>query len=233
MRGVVRLAKFAGRSPDQLGPEDIRAFQLDLLKHEVSWSLFNQTVCGLRGSLVRRCSGPRTCRRCRSASGRASCRRCSAPTKWFGCSTPPGPAATVCFCKPLTPAACACCELLHLQVGDIDSARMFVIVRQGKGRKDRLVPLSARLLTELRAYWRMHQPRSWLFPGAKADRPLCASTVQRLCKRTRQGAGIDKPATMHTLRHVRDAPAEAGVDVVTLQKMLGHSDLHTHALTCT
>ena len=57
-------------------------------------------------------------------------------------------------------------ELVHLQVTDIDSARMVVVVRQGKGRKDRLVPLSQRLLDELRVYWRRYRPDGWLFPGA-------------------------------------------------------------------
>jgi integrase/recombinase XerD len=121
-------------------------------------------------------------------------------------------------------------ELLHLQVTDIDSARMVVHVRQGKGAKDRLVPLSQRLLDELRAYWRQYRPRTWLFPGAFPDRPMTASNVQRLFQRLVQQAGIRKPATPHTLRHSYATHLlEAGIDVVTLQKILGHRDLSTTA----
>jgi integrase len=70
-------------------------------------------------------------------------------------------------------------ELLHLRVGDIDSARMVVHVRQGKGGKDRLVPLSLRLLQELRDYWLRCRPRTWLFPGQKPDGTLSAGNLQR------------------------------------------------------
>jgi len=122
-------------------------------------------------------------------------------------------------------------EVLGLKATDIDSARMFVVVRQGKGRLDRLVPLSPRLLTELRAYWRMHRPRPWLFPGAKSDQPLCAAAVQRMMQRTRQAAGIHKPATLHTLRHSFATHLhEAGVDLVTLQKLLGHRSIDSTLL---
>src|SRR5206468_2126853 len=92
-------------------------------------------------------------------------------------------------------------ELLHLQVADIDSARMLIQVRQGKGAKDRLVPLSLRLLGELRAYWRVYRPRTWLFRGRHPDRPLSGGQVQRRFLRLRRLAGITKRCTMHTLRH--------------------------------
>jgi site-specific recombinase XerD len=121
-------------------------------------------------------------------------------------------------------------ELLHLQVTDIDSARMVVHVHQGKGGKDRLVPLSARLLEELRGYWRFYRPRPWLFPGAGGKRPLHPANVQRLCRRLLPKAGITKPITPHTLRHsFATHLLEAGVDVVTLQRILGHRDLQTTA----
>lgn len=73
-------------------------------------------------------------------------------------------------------------ELLHLCVTDIDSSRMVIVVRQGKGRKDRLVPLSPRLLKELRDYWRWARPKTWLFPGQTPDRPLYSGVVQRMCR---------------------------------------------------
>ena len=121
-------------------------------------------------------------------------------------------------------------ELTRLQVTDIDSARRVVIIRQGKGRKDRLVPLSLRLLEQLRAYWRRYRPQRWLFPGSDPGRPICPGTVQRQCQRAVHRAGLKKRCTPHTLRHSYATHLlEAGVDLVTLQAILGHTDLRTTA----
>jgi len=121
-------------------------------------------------------------------------------------------------------------ELLHLQVTDIDSARMVVNVRQGKGAKDRQVPLSARMLTELRQGWGRHRTKLWLFPGQQAGKALSAGQAQRICRRVVRRARLKKSASMHTLRHSYATHLlEAGVDGVTLQKLLGHSDLSTTA----
>ena len=121
-------------------------------------------------------------------------------------------------------------ELVHLQVPDLDSARMVVQVRQGKGQKDRLVPLSPRLLAELRAYWRQYRPTTWLFPGQPRTGHLHAGSVQRLVHQLVQHLGLRKPVTVHTLRHSYATHLlEAGVDVVTLQRLLGHRDLRTTA----
>jgi site-specific recombinase XerD len=121
-------------------------------------------------------------------------------------------------------------EVLHLRVTDIDSARMVVHVRQGKGGKDRFLPLSVRLLAELRAYWRQYRPTTWLFPGATPDRPLNHSSVQRPFQQLVRKAGLSKRVTPHTLRHSYATHLlEAGVDVVTVQRLLGHNDLQTTA----
>jgi hypothetical protein len=123
-------------------------------------------------------------------------------------------------------------EVLDLEIGDIDSARMVVHVRQGKGNKDRFVPLSLQLLTELREYWRVQRPTRWLFyaQGKTGQRPVHPGTVQRQLRRTLKKAGLRKAATMHTLRHsFATHMLEAGVDVMTLQKILGHSQLSTTA----
>ncbi len=121
-------------------------------------------------------------------------------------------------------------ELLGLQVTDIDASRMVVTVRHGKGAKDRQVPLSARLLLALRRWWSTHRHPRWLFPGQTPARPLSDGMVQRIAQRVVKHAGLRKKATLHTLRHSYATHLlEAGVDVVTLQKLLGHSDLSTTA----
>jgi integrase len=92
-------------------------------------------------------------------------------------------------------------ELLGLRVQDIDSARQVLLIRHAKGQKERLVPLSPRLLTALRAYWSEHRPATWLFPGIKPDKALTGGCVQRLCKRTARRAGLTKGVSPHALRH--------------------------------
>jgi site-specific recombinase XerD len=120
-------------------------------------------------------------------------------------------------------------EGLHLQLPDIDSRRMLLHVRSGKGQKDRLVSLSPVLLEELRAWHRIRRPTTWLFPGQRNE-PIHSSTIQRACRDAAIAAGLTKHATPHTLRHSYATHLlEAGLDVRTLQKLLGHSQLSTTA----
>ncbi len=96
-------------------------------------------------------------------------------------------------------------ELCQLKVTDIDSKRMSVRVDQGKGNKDRFVPMSLRLLEQLRDYWRRVRPTAqWLFTGHPKDRPLTRSGPAWIYKTAKQKAGIDKPGGVHTLRHYTD-----------------------------
>jgi site-specific recombinase XerD len=229
--GVARLAQHFHRSPDLLGPQDIRAFQLELIRRAVSWSLFNQTVCALRlfyavtlqrpdhVPFIPYAKKPKTLPIVLSTeevlrfldAARAGRERVLFQTTY----------------------ACGLrlAELRHLRVADIDSARMVVLVHQGKGRKDRLAPLSLRLLEELRTYWRRYRPRTWLFPGLDDARPLCGGTVQRMCQRIATRAKLVKHVSPHTLRHsFATHLLEAGVDLRTLQAILGHTSLNTTAV---
>ncbi len=228
---VAQFARHFGRSPEVLGPEEVRTYPLHLIGRGVSWSMFNQTVCALRFLYGKTLQRPE-----------------QVPMIPFGkqpktlpCVLSPDEVARLLEAtqpgreRVMVQTAYACGlrleELLHLQVTDIDSSRMVVHVHQGKGRKDRLVSLSPRLLEELRAYWRCHRPRTWLFPNRTQQGPLHAGTIQRQFRRAVKRAGLGKPATMHTLRHsFATHLLEAGVDVLTLQKLLGHAQLSTTAL---
>jgi len=120
-------------------------------------------------------------------------------------------------------------ELVHLCVDDIRSDRMLILVRGGKGDKDRYTLLSPRLLEELRGYWIQFRPRRWLFPGPK-ERPLSVSTPQRVFYRAKTKAGIKHGHGIHSLRHsFATHLLEAGVDVATIGRLLGHSALSTTA----
>ena len=122
-------------------------------------------------------------------------------------------------------------EALSLQLRDVDSARMVLTVRHGKGDQDRRVTLSPVLLQALRAYWRAYEPPSCLFPGKDPDRPLSHSVIQRALKAARSRAGIAKPATPHTLRHSYATHLmEAGTDLRVIQTLLGHRSLRTTAI---
>ncbi len=119
-------------------------------------------------------------------------------------------------------------EVLHLKLSDIDSERMILRVDQGKGKKDRNVMLSPALLETLRAYWRESKPRMWLFPGHPPKRPLNASVIQRAFIVAKQVARITKPVSFHSLRHsFATSLLESGVNVRTIQALLGHSSLGT------
>jgi integrase len=113
-------------------------------------------------------------------------------------------------------------------VAQIDGRRQQIHISDSKGSKDRMVPASPRLLEELRKYWKLHRPGNYLFPGKTADTPLSSATVQKACKLGIAKAGIRKPATPHTLRHsFATSMLEAGVDILTISKLLGHSSFVT------
>ena len=230
---VLRVAQFAQhfrRSPDQLGMEDVRAYQLHLLEQQASWSRFNQTVCALRfffGVTLGRADQVPLIPYGKRPRTLPSVLAPEEVLRLFD-AAPAGRQRL--RLQVLYACGLRLNELLHLRPTDVDSARMVVMVRQRKGRKDRLVPLSRRLLQELRDYWRMYRPTGWLFPGESADGTLCPVTVQRQCQVAAQRAGLTKPCTPHTLRHSYATHLlEAGVDVLTLQAILGHHDLRTTA----
>jgi integrase/recombinase XerD len=109
-------------------------------------------------------------------------------------------------------------EVTHLRVSDIDSARMCIRIDQGKGRKDRYVPLAPRLLVQLREYWREQRPAHWLFPGSRIDRPMTRPRAWQLYVKARE-------------RHKRHCFAthllEAGTELVVIQRLLGHNSIRS------
>jgi len=124
-------------------------------------------------------------------------------------------------------------ELRHLQVRDIDSRRMLIHIQQGKGGRDRYVPLSATLLETLRAYYRWMRPKTWLFPGTiqnwRADKPITPKVVWDACREAGKRAKLEKRVSPHLLRHSYASHlVEAGADLRTVQLLLGHVKLeHT------
>jgi integrase/recombinase XerD len=132
---------------------------------------------------------------------------------------------TVCYAAGLRIS-----EAVHLKVADIDSQRMVIRVEQGKCQKDRYVMLSPKLLQILRAWWSMNKPKHWLFPGDRVDTCISSDAVELACQKAHQRCGIAKPITPHSLRHgFATHLLESGTDVRTIQLLLGHRSLATTA----
>jgi len=230
VRGVARFARHFGRSPDLLGVEHVRDFQLYLLAQRVCWSTFNQCVCALRFFFATTCGQPGLVQQIPFGK-RPRILPCvlsrDEVLSLFEAATA-GRDRTL--LRTAYAAGLRVSEVVHLQVQDIDSARMVLHIRQAKGLKDRLVPLSPVLLAELRDYWRHSRPAVWLFPGQDGNSHLSIAWVQRVCHRAVLRAGLSKKASMHTLRHSYATHLmEAGVDLLTLQRLLGHRNLQTTA----
>jgi site-specific recombinase XerD len=121
-------------------------------------------------------------------------------------------------------------EALHLRVPDLDSQRMMIRIEQGKGHRDRYVPLSPKLLELLRTYWRKTRPQPWLFPGQFPNQPLRREAVRDAIARASEHAGLKKQISPHSLRHAYAVHLlEAGTDIRKIQLLLGHRSLSTTA----
>jgi integrase/recombinase XerD len=229
---VSLFARYFRRSPEQLGPEHIRQYQLYLVEEKkCSWSRFNQTVCALR-FLYRNTLGkdwavthipfPRKQKKLPVVLSRDEVAQFLAAIHCLKYRT----ILSLCYGAGLRIS-----EALNLQVTDIDSKRMMIRVRQAKGHKDRFVMLSPKLLDLLRQYWKAERPTSWLFPGRPKDHPLDSTTLQHVCRLARRDSGIIKPVTPHTLRHsFATHLLEAGANIRTIQLLLGHNSLQTTAV---
>jgi integrase/recombinase XerD len=122
-------------------------------------------------------------------------------------------------------------EALRLKIKDIDSKKMRIYVRESKNGKDRVTFLSTKLLPELRIYFKRYLPETFLFYGYHKDQPLSAASVQSAFKRAHLASGISKEASVHTLRHsFATHLVNNKIDILTLQKLMGHSSIKTTAI---
>jgi len=223
---VAQFARHFGRSPEILTPEHAREFQLHLLQKKVSWSTFNQSLCALRffygttlgrKDFVQRLPYGKKPKRIPVVLSRDEI------VKLLQCipSRKKRMVLTTMYATGLRVG-----EAVRLSVNDIDSRRMTILVARGKGNKQRLVPLSPKLLTELRLFWQTHRNPVWLFPGRLPDRHLTISVLERSCAIARDLAGLTRRFSTHALRHTFATELlEAGVDLFSIQKILGHTSL--------
>lgn len=228
---VARFARHFGKSPEQLGPEQIRAYLVYLVEEKkASWSQHNQTVCALRflyGVTLGKKWIIEHIPHAKKEQKLPVVLSLEEVSRFFEA------VKSIKYRAILMTAYAAglrLSEAVHLQVGDIDSKRMVIRVRQGKGGKDRYVMLSQRLLRLLREYWKQTRSRLWLFPGGRQDKPATFTSVQRACRQAAIESGLNKSVTVRSLRHsFATHLLEAGTDVRTIQMLLGHRSLQTTA----
>ena len=225
---VARFARHFGRSPEELGAEEVRAYQHQMVERQLSVGNQVQFVSALRflyrvtldrEEMVKRLPYPRKCLKLPMVLTREEV------TQLLGAvhNTKHRAILTTAYAAGLRVS-----EVAHLKPEDIDSRRMVIQVRQGKGRKDRVVMLAHSLLLQLREYWSEYRPRLWLFPGQKASQPISTRSVQHMCKAACRRAGITKPVTVHTLRHsFATHLLDAGTDLRAIQVLLGHNSVKT------
>jgi site-specific recombinase XerD len=210
--------------------EDVRAFQVHLVSTGISWPALNQIVCSLHffyGVTLGEAFIPERIPYARE------------PRKLPVVLSPD---EVVQFLEAVSSlksrAALTCCyaaglrasEVAGLMVADIDSARGVILVRHGKGAKDRNVMLSPQLLGILRTYWRLARPRLYLFPGRDEDQPINPTVLHAACRSAAKAAGLTKRVTLHTLRHsFATHLLENGTDIRIIQVLLGHNNLSSTA----
>lgn len=229
---VSRFARHFGKSPEELGPEEIRSYQVYLIKEKKL----------APGSVVIAVSALRFLYRVTLHKDWVFEDIIPAPKKpqtlpivlspeeaihFLGCveHIKHRTILTTCYAAGLRIS-----EAVHLKPAHIDSQRMVVRVDQGKGQKDRYVMLSPRLLDILRVWWRTEKPQQWLFPGDVAGKPITRNAVENACQKAHGICGIPKPITPHSLRHAFAVHLlENGTDVRTIQLLLGHRSLATTA----
>jgi integrase/recombinase XerD len=230
LQQVSQFARHFGKSPELLGPDDIRAYQLHLtLGKRLSPSSILVAVAAIRFlykvTLKRDWNIDDGIPACRNPQKLPVVMSQEEVSRFLLAVENPKHRVilTVCYAAGLRVS-----EAVRLTPDAIDSQRMVIRVEAGKGRKDRYVMLSSKLLDILRAYWRKARPQYWLFPGDLPGQPI--STSEFVCRRVREQAAITKPVTPHSLRHALAVHLlESGADVRTIQLLLGHRILSTTA----
>jgi site-specific recombinase XerD len=226
---VSGLATFYRRSPDQISDQEIQAYLLHLIRErQRSWSTCNIVVQALRflyyttlkrDRMTFTVPSPRRPGTLPAILSRAEVERLIAHV---------GNRKHRTMILTTYAAGLRLNEVLHLRLTDIDSTRMTIRVEQGKGGQDRYTVLSAHLLEALRGYWKDTRPATWLFPSARGPHPMDPTALQRAYQTAKRRAGITKAGGIHALRHAFATHLlEAGVDLHTIQRLLGHGHLST------
>ncbi len=226
---VAGLATFYHCSPDRLRPEQMRASLHHLLvERRLAWSSCHQAAAGLKFFSTKTLGWDALHLNLPPRTGRSQLPQILSIEELQRLFTHARNPRHRVLLMTTYAAGLRVSEVVRLRLTDIESERLLLRVEQGKGRKDRSTLLSTRLLTELRAYWQCYRPRPWLFTGLDPHVPMPIGTAQKISYHAKQRAGITHGHGIHTLRHCFATHLlEAGVDVRTIQMLLGHQSLDT------
>ena len=231
IRSVAEFAQHFKKPPDRLGPEEVRSWQLFLLREKrVKLSTYMQGVCALRffyrNTLHRRIEIDRI----PLPRYEKKLPVILSKTEVKALLEAPKNLKHRAMLAAMYGAGLRVSEVTRLKVCDLDRERRVIWVRGGKGHKDRQVMLAEPLRELLAAYWRWKRPTEWLFPGGKPDGPLSCKSVFQVCRNAARRAGIAKPIHPHSLRHAFATHLlEEGVNLLVIQTLLGHAHLKTTA----
>jgi site-specific recombinase XerD len=230
INAVSKFSRFFGKSPDRLDLEDIHTFQVYLIAAGLSWASLNQIVCALRffyGITLGHNDVPERIPYAREPRKLPIVLSTDEVVQFL--EAVPGLKARVALTCVYS-AGLRVSEVCGLKVEDIDSSRMVIHVRHGKGGKARYVMLSLELLSILRSYWRLARPNTFLFPGRSPDTPVAPNVLNAACRSAVAATGFSKRVSTHTLRHsFATHLLENGTDIRIIQVLLGHSHLSTTA----
>ena len=227
VRAVEGLAKFYKRSPDQISDREVQAYLVHLSRHRgLTWSSCNVARQGIRFLFRTTLQRADTCFSPPCAKVPQKLPEVLNRDELHRLFTVVTNRKHRAMFMTAYSAGLRVSEVTRLKITDIDSQRMSLRIQQGKGGKDRYVPLSDRLLSELREYWRLERPREWLFPSRQTGQPVHCDVLSRLFIKAKEKAGIAKRGGMHSLRHTYATHMlEAGIDPCTLQRIMGHKSL--------
>jgi len=229
---VARFARYFGKSPEQLGAEEVRQYLLHMVQDKkLAWATYKQALAALRYLYRWVLNGPEVVQdiRCPRPERRLPVVLSFDEVQRFFSAIPLFKQRMILMTAYA--AGLRIAEVVHLEVSDVDSQRMVIHVRHGKRNKDRYTMLSPVLLQMLRHYWVAARPVRYLFPGRSLDQHMSVSVVQRACRDARLRAELDKAVTPHTLRHsFATHLLEAGTDLRVIQQLLGHANPRTTAL---
>jgi len=232
---VTEFARHFGKSPDQLGPNELRSYQAYLLQErKVTPGTAVICVAALRFFFIKTLKRHQFREFLPYPKDRRRLPTVLSPEEVARLINAAGTLFRRTLLMTLYGTGMRRSELAHLKVGDIDSQRMIIRVVAGKGGKDRDLPLSPTLLETLREYWRWRKPKLYLFPtrtrGLPVEEPISDKTVWIACSEAARRAGINKRVAPHTLRRSWTTHLlEAGTDLRTIRVLLGHGDLETTA----
>ncbi len=229
LQAVTGLARHYRRSPDQLSAQDVQAYLVWLHeKRHLSWRTSNTIRHGLRFFYRITLGWPEPyfyLPGAKEPSKLPEVLNHEELVRLFTVTTNRKQRALL---MTTYAAGLRASEVTRLKVTDIDSGRMCIRVEQGKGAKDRYVPLSPRLLVHLRDYWRRCRTPLWLFPGHPSDRPMTRDGAAHIYSTAKVKAGISKQGGIHTLRHCFASHLlEAGTELPVLQRLMGHSSIRS------